>query len=337
MCAALVRQGFRTTLFATPAPEGVKDWARVLRDYGIEEWVEAFWMPASRGKWRVRWAVMRTTMRTARRFSLCYTRSPIAAAACVLCHRACVYEMHSPRLPRFEAALLAAIRRSDRLRIVAISAVLADIVSDRYRIPRQRIIVEHDACRLDGDSPHDEGIGSRRLEAVYVGSFYPGRGIDLIRRLADTHADVDFLAVGGAPEDLVKPAPQNLRLRGRVPHRDVPAVLRTADVLLMPYGSRVTIDGAGDTSQFCSPLKLFEYLAAGRAIVSSRLPSIQEVLRDGENALLAAPDDLNEWSAALEALKQSAQLREQLAAGALRTAGVHTWDARVRRILEVPQ
>ena len=45
------------------------------------------------------------------------------------------------------------------------------------------------------------------------------------------------------------------------------------------------------STHFTSPLKLFEYMAAGRAIVASDLPAIREVLRDGENALLVTPGD----------------------------------------------
>ena len=45
------------------------------------------------------------------------------------------------------------------------------------------------------------------------------------------------------------------------------------------------------SASYTSPLKLFEYLAAGRPIVASRLPALAEVLEDGINALLVAPED----------------------------------------------
>ncbi len=106
------------------------------------------------------------------------------------------------------------------------------------------------------------------------------------------------------------------------------------DILVAPYQTRVLpADGRSDIGPWMSPLKLFEYMAASRAIVASDLPAIREVLQDGVTALLVSPDDLAAWRTALGRLK-SAPLRRHLAANARRlVVGEYTWAARARKVL----
>ena len=91
------------------------------------------------------------------------------------------------------------------------------------------------------------------------------------------------------------------------------------------------------TAQFAnytSPLKLFEYMAAGRAIVASDLASWADVLAHEETALLLPPGDSEAWSKAIMRLRDDAALRERLGTAAREKALAHyTWDARAERIL----
>jgi glycosyltransferase involved in cell wall biosynthesis len=103
----------------------------------------------------------------------------------------------------------------------------------------------------------------------------------------------------------------------------------------MPYTKGAMLpDGGGGTAEYCSPLKMIEYLSAGRSIIASNLPSISEILVDGSNCLLVDAESGEEWSAALERLEHDAALRAHLAHGAAQTAGQHTILGRVGRILE---
>jgi glycosyltransferase involved in cell wall biosynthesis len=68
----------------------------------------------------------------------------------------------------------------------------------------------------------------------------------------------------------------------------IPSYLFTADILLALWSSDVP------TINFCSPLKVFEYMAAGRLILAHGFPTIKEILVDGVNAYLANPNDLND-------------------------------------------
>ncbi len=84
---------------------------------------------------------------------------------------------------------------------------------------------------------------------------------------------------------------------------------------------------------YASPLKLFEYMAAGRAIVSSDHPATAEVVHDGESALLVPPENVPALADALCRLYDDPQLRERLGAAAKQESGQYSWQVRARRIL----
>jgi glycosyltransferase involved in cell wall biosynthesis len=80
-------------------------------------------------------------------------------------------------------------------------------------------------------------------------------------------------------------------------------------------------------------MKIFLYLAAGRAILAPRLPDVEEVLTDGLTARLVSPANPGEAAAALRALLADADLRRHLGARALAASIAYTWEARARRIV----
>src|SRR5690606_23331556 len=116
---------------------------------------------------------------------------------------------------------------------------------------------------------------------------------------------------------------------------EVPALLSKFDVLIAPYQrSVIAADGRTDTARWMSPLKLSEYMAARRPILTSDLPVIREILGNGETALLRAPEDVESWAQALDALRSDNALGSALAERAYRAFRTHhTWTARADTIL----
>jgi glycosyltransferase involved in cell wall biosynthesis len=129
-------------------------------------------------------------------------------------------------------------------------------------------------------------------------------------------------ALGGAEEDFL--------YAGQVPPDRVTLYLAAFDVCAMPFPWTTHF------AYYASPIKLFEYMAAARAIVASDLPSTAEVVRDGETALLYPPSDVPALTTALRRLRDDAALRERLGAAAQVEVMAHyTWAARARMILDV--
>ena len=114
---------------------------------------------------------------------------------------------------------------------------------------------------------------------------------------------------------------------GAVAPERVPALLRGLDIAVAPYP-----EGGDD---YFSPLKLYEYMATGLAIVATRVGQAARVLRDGEHALLVPPGDVGALARAIGALAARPTLRARLGASARRLAErAHGWDDVLSRILE---
>jgi glycosyltransferase involved in cell wall biosynthesis len=113
---------------------------------------------------------------------------------------------------------------------------------------------------------------------------------------------------------------------GLIPPPAVAARLREANVLVLPNPASAI------SSEFTSPLKLFEYMAAGRPIVAADLPSIREVLTDERNALLVPPGNPTALTAAIVRLKDDRDLGLRLAAQAAEDVREYTWARRAERL-----
>jgi len=175
--------------------------------------------------------------------------------------------------------------------------------------------------------------------AGYAGHLYAGRGIDMLMDLARRNQDVHFLWAGGESEAvefwrsrLQKAGLQNVKLLGFVPNERLPLVQAACDVLLMPYERKISGSSGGDTAQFASPMKQFEYLASGRVIIASDLPVFREVLNE-ENAVLLPPNDVAAWDEALNQLIADDSRRNSLAERARKDAAQYDWRDRARRLL----
>ncbi|MHC1783116.1 MAG: glycosyltransferase [Anaerolineaceae bacterium] len=179
-----------------------------------------------------------------------------------------------------------------------------------------------------------------KLTAVYAGHFYQGRGIDLLVGLAARFPGVQFLWVGGTPdncekinEDLQREEINNVVLTGFVDNSRLPLYQAAGEILLMPYERSIAGSSGGNSADICSPMKMFEYLACGRAILSSDLPVLHEVLNN-ENACFCEPENLESWAVGLNRLMTDPQYRSELSRQALLTSTRYTWQERARRALD---
>lgn len=347
MCAALTRAGHKTELVAKRGMDPLHDGKSDHAFYGVEPTFGIIKLPYPevRGGGMVFAAgVVATLLARYRRAELVYAREVIGAVAAAELGMPVVFESHGvPEQPAIRALTLRLVRSSSLRGLVVISDSLRRDMEAAGMVPSHApVIVAHDAADLPATEPRKlERASHARPRLGYVGSLYPGRGIEMLREIAAAMPDCDVEVVGGTEPDLrywrAQQVPENLHFAGFAAPRELARLYITYDVLLMPYARR-GIQGAtrnADTSRWASPMKMFEYMASGIPIVASDLPVLGEVLRDGTNALIAAADDVSSWQAAIRRLLEKPELASRLSACAHRDlVEHHTWDARVRRIVE---
>ena len=124
----------------------------------------------------------------------------------------------------------------------------------------------------------------------------------------------------------------NITLVGFIPNAELPLYQAACEILLMPYESSIAGSSGGDTVDFASPMKVFEYLASGRAIMASDLPVLREVL-DDDVSLLLPVGDTDAWDQDLKRLVIEPDLRRALGEAARQRARGYSWIDRASRIL----
>jgi glycosyltransferase involved in cell wall biosynthesis len=233
---------------------------------------------------------------------------------------------------------------------VTITAGLAaDLV--RRLGPRSRLAVVPDGVRIAVDA--DAGSGAHGSEAAsadqqpgesgptepvvaYAGHLYAWKGVDLLLEALALVPEAQGMVIGGhaAEPDLGRLQRLAERLgiadrvtfTGMVEPAQVLPLLRRARVLALPNPASAI------STRFTSPLKLFEYMAAGRAIVASDLPSIREILHDGVDALLVAPGRADALAGAIRLLLGDPALAARLGSAASDGAPQYSWNRRAERL-----
>jgi glycosyltransferase involved in cell wall biosynthesis len=192
------------------------------------------------------------------------------------------------------------------------------------------------------------GIPEGRVVVGFMGSIMPYMGIDVLidaaieigrRRSSggERQPGLHLLIVGdgGLRADLEDRAESKVppacpvHFTGAVPFTEVKQYMAACDVLVSPHNSQL-----GDEDFYWSPIKLFEYMAMGKAIVASRVGQIAEVLTEHKDARLVPPGDVEALADALIELADDPQERQRLGANArLNAVNNHTWQRNVRNIL----
>jgi len=172
---------------------------------------------------------------------------------------------------------------------------------------------------------------------LFVGNFYEWHDvITLLRAFAsvvELFPHVRLVLVGdGATRPAMEQQAADLGLGnashfvGLVPHRDVPRYLAAADIAVLPYP-------AMQREMWLSPLKLFEYMAAGKAIVAAAAGQVADVICNGRNGLLVPPGDVVSMAEALKKLVVDDNLRAQLGRQARTDAEQkHSWEQYAARL-----
>jgi len=191
----------------------------------------------------------------------------------------------------------------------------------------------------------EKGVARKKLDLpqdafllVYTGNFKTmgeEKGLrTAIEMLTDSKENVALVAVGGVEEyiheytELAKRSGIESRviLRGRVRQTELALYQQAADALFMVFP---------DTQHYrlyMSPIKMFEYMASGRPIIASDLPSITSVLTS-QSAYIVAPGDQVGLKEAIEEIQSNPNEAKKRAEVARKQVGLYSWSEKAKKIL----
>ena len=268
-----------------------------------------------------------------RKYDIVYTRWVQAANIIASMRHNCVLELHS-MLPDKKARLVKkTLERKEVKKVVFINSYLKREYERRF-FESNRFVVEPGAASLENNYK-----GEFRNECGYVGSFYEGKGIEIVCQLANKMKDIRFHIIGGNAEQIQKLIDKynvgsNVIWYGYQPYSQAMKLTENFGIALLPNQERVFV-GNTDIGQYTSPNKLFEYMAHGKVIVASRVKALEEILVDNQNAILVSPTAINEWEHAVREVIEDTELRKKLTKkGTEQVNSKYNWESRANRIID---
>jgi glycosyltransferase involved in cell wall biosynthesis len=175
------------------------------------------------------------------------------------------------------------------LKLVAITNSVKQYYQKKFNIKSNKIIVAPSGTSIENKFFNNTLKNKKKLNIGYFGSLYKSRGVDLILKLSKIDRENKYFIFGNLKNYKNiknKFYSHNLSLNDYLPYKSVSKNILKMDVLLMPYQEKIVAAGnVGNIIDFTSPLKLFDYMACGKIIISSQVKVLQEILREKKNVI----------------------------------------------------
>ena len=244
------------------------------------------------------------------------------------------------------------IKRAEKLatrcseKLISVAPKIRLYLTENFNCPPGKIKVMSNGVNTEIFCPiHDSpllvqwkdrlGIKPKDTVIAYVGNLAPWQGIDdlidIAFRLLSRNKDLKFLFVGDGPlrpillrKALNSAYGEDIVFTGMVNHEEIPFVINLADICVAPL--RVTTG---------SPIKVFEYMACGKPVVTSRIEGLEFIEAEGAGRL-TAPEDIMGLEGALNELIEEPQKRADMGRKGVQIARERfSWEARVTEIEEL--
>ncbi len=225
-------------------------------------------------------------------------------------------------------------------KFVSINRWKAEEAKKIFKIAEENITCEPSAVDIDEfnikisqeEAREKLGLPADKKIVLYTGHLYGWKGVDTLAESVDYLPDNALVIfVGGTDFDIGRFKEKyghnkKIMIAGFKLHQEMPLWQKAADVFVLPNTAKENI-----SKFYTSPMKLFEYMASGRPIIASDLPSIREILNEN-NSVLVEPDNPKELAEGIKEVLQDRQLGDRISKQAFSDVREYTWKKRAERI-----
>ena len=325
------------------------EWVEIADIYGLKEEFEITWLPflPAAKKYDFCWNAVSQSIRWGA--DLIYTWSLQAAALALIRKKSAVMEFHDYPMGTFGPFLFRLfLRLNGNKMVLTTTRALARGIENQFNFEFSGDVLQIAPNGTDPERYADlpdppqarQELGLLRgLTVGYSGHFYAGRGMDLLVDIARALPHINFLWIGGRKADilpwrekLVGDSIHNVTITGFIPNSRLPLYQAAAEILVMPYSRNIAGSGGGNIARVINPMKMFDYLAAGRAIVASDIPVFHEILNE-EIAVFCEPENPEDWVKVIKDLSECPALIKNLGISAKLKAVNYTWKKRAQTTL----
>ena len=270
-----------------------------------------------------------------------YARNPVVVMRALQCGQRVLMDHYRPwgdQFPPLQPVFRQFMTHPRFLGLVVHSAYACQSYR-RLGVPEAKLRVVHngfDPHRMEPVLSKQEAravldLPPERRIVTYAGRINDKKGLDVILELADRMPETLFVLVGSTgrgPIEIEAETKDNVRVVPWQTSSSIAPHLYASDVLTIPPSS-IPLQQVGNT---VLPLKLFLYLAAGRAIFAGVSPDTAEILEHDRNAWLVSAGDTSEAEHQLRVLLSDTNRLERLGRACREQAVGLTWDGRAAKI-----
>ena len=355
MCSAFFNYGFEVTLVLSEAdlPEAdLSDF--LLKKYGLPNGVHLRYLYNSTkidkiNKWTSAYRISKIIKEEKPNF--CFVRNPQFLKHCLKTGVKTIFEAHNSRLHQgsnilneyLSRQLVKSVFKDNFIAFISISENLENFWI-KEGIPKEKSIALHDGfLEKSYEEITPTHVAKEKLNLyfdkpiiTYTGTLHSNRKTKEIVDLACDIQSAIFVIVGGNEYEInehklfaKEKGIDNIIFIGTIPHVEVANYLFASDYLLAKWSPEVP------TINYCSPLKVFEYMATGKPILTQDFPTIKEVLTDKKNAILAKNDDYDDLKKSIEwAIENPEACKKMGEKSRLLAFNEYSWKVRVNKMMK---
>ncbi|MDC1128835.1 glycosyltransferase [Candidatus Pelagibacter sp.] len=270
------------------------------------------------------------------------TRNYFCAFLLHLLGKKIIFELHHDlqlegKIIRFLVSKLKFFKHSNFYLLVAITKGVAKYYLNKDIINKKKLIILPSASELK-IKYQPQKFYKKKFCVGYFGNFYKSRGSEFILKLAnkDTRNDYYIFSNFKKLDKNILFKKDNIFQMNFVDRSKISYYLKKMDILILPYQNKITVKGnVGDITKYTSPMKLFDYLASGKLILSSNLNVLKEIIEHNKNCIFIKNyKNEDSWIKKIEYYKRYFDKKNLISKQGYLLSKKYTYASRVNRIIK---